>query len=102
LLCAGKPSNFTADIFLHFHSKGHCPANKETDMENIATPITKEEAQAELDRATAAALAEYHRAMTAARVEYMRVEADASAKLDSDRAVAWAEYWRVQASLAKA
>jgi hypothetical protein len=47
-------------------------------------------------------LAEYHRAMTAARVEYMRVEADASAKLDSDRAVAWAEYWRVQASLAKA
>jgi hypothetical protein len=30
-------------------------------MENIAAPITKEEASAELDRATAAALTEYHR-----------------------------------------
>jgi hypothetical protein len=86
-----------------FYSKGIFPLPiRRLKMENIAAPITKEEAQAELDRATAAALAEYHRAMTAARVEYMRVEADASAKLDSDRAVAWAEYWRVQAARAKA
>ena len=42
-------------------------------MEKIIAPITKEEAQAELDRTRAAASAEYNRAMTAARDEHRRV-----------------------------
>jgi hypothetical protein len=42
-------------------------------MENIAAPITKEEALAEYMRVEAAALAEYNRAMTAARDEHRRV-----------------------------
>jgi hypothetical protein len=41
-------------------------------MENIAAPLTREEAFAELDRARAAAWAEYKRAEVAALAKYKR------------------------------
>jgi hypothetical protein len=49
-------------------------------MENIAAPITKEEAQAEFKRAADAAFAEYLRVEASGGVEHKRVIADARAK----------------------
>jgi hypothetical protein len=60
-------------------------------MENIAAPITKEEALAEYYRDRAAAGAEYNRVIAAARAEY-----------DRARAAAWAEYERAMAAAQEA
>ena len=60
-------------------------------MENIAAPITKEEAKAEFYRALEAARAEYGRDQAAAWAKYTRAEEAARAEYKRVEAAAWAK-----------